>query len=551
MFKKIALFLIMLSGFSLRLYGINFGLPFTYHADEPVVVNHAMAYGLGGLNPHFFNIPPLVSYIIFALYGAYFIIGKSVSLFTSPESFALGFLRDPTAFYIIGRFFVGVLIGTATIFAIYVFAKKLFSQRTGLASALFAAVVFISVQNSHYIYVDTMMVFFIVLTCIAAIDITDSKNTKSYIMSGIYAGIATAVKYNAALVFIVILMAHFAGSVKRSAAKLCVSLLAMCATYFILNPYSILDFTGFMSGIMDQAGAEHALGVLYHMRYSLLQGAGIVLVILGIAGMVYYGVKSPRLHLAFISFPVVFYLVLCFFSQPHERYALPLVPFLVIYASAMICEKMKNVFMASLFAALIVLPNLARAAYSDYLFTQDDTRTIACEWIERNIEEGSRVAIEHLFFCPRLNQTKEQISEKLSYTLGKDAAKNKRINLAMKLAEENRPAYNIFYLKDTSSMNTGPLFERPQLGFSVQELKKNGIEYVVLHVDSLERMKNDLYQELLKEAIIVKEFSPYKNKDKQFSDDVIMQTGGPFLGRELFSRERNGYIIKIFKLGRS
>ena len=56
------------------------------------------------------------------------------------------------------------------------------------------------------------------------------------------------------------------------------------------------------------------------------------------------------------------------------------------------------------------------------------------------------------------------------------------------------------------------------------------------------------YQELLKNAVLIKEFSPYKNKDKQFAEDVIMQTGGPFLGRELFSRERNGYIIKTFKL---
>src|SRR3989344_5891622 len=50
-------------GFKLRIWGLNFGLPYQFHQDEPIVVNHALAYGAGDLNPHFFIIPPLASYI--------------------------------------------------------------------------------------------------------------------------------------------------------------------------------------------------------------------------------------------------------------------------------------------------------------------------------------------------------------------------------------------------------------------------------------------------------------------------------------------------------
>ena len=546
--KKITLSLIVFLGFLLRLYGINFGLPFMYHADEPIVVNHAMAYGLGDLNPHFFAIPPLVSYILFALYGAYFFIGKALSLFTSPESFALAFLKDPTAFYLIGRFFIGVLAGTATIIAVYVLARKLFSERTALVSALFAAVTFISVQHSHYIYVDTMMVLFLILTCIAAVDIAAGKGIRPYIIAGICAGIATATKYNGAVIFVVVISAHFSGGQKRPVARLFISLLAMCVACIALNPYSFLDLSGFIGGLVNQAGTEYTSGLLYHLRYSLLEGAGAALVILGTIGMAYYGVREPRRNLAIISFPMIFYAVLCFFSQPHERYVLPLIPFLIVYASAIICEKIKNVFAALLLVMVIILPNLTRSVYSDRLFTQDDTRTIAAKWIESNIKDGSKIAIEHSFFCPRLNQTAEQIYEKLSYPAGKDAVKDKRINLAMKLTVEKKTAYNIYYLKDAASLNTGFLFERPQLNFSFPELKKNAIEYVIVHIDNPQRTRNEFCNELLKNSSIVKEFSPYKDKDKYFSEDVIMQTGGPFLGRELFSRSRNGYIIKVFKL---
>ena len=67
--------LILLAGFLLRVWGIAFGLPFLYHADEPIIVNHALAFGAGDLNPHFFKIPPLVSYLLFACYGIYYLVG--------------------------------------------------------------------------------------------------------------------------------------------------------------------------------------------------------------------------------------------------------------------------------------------------------------------------------------------------------------------------------------------------------------------------------------------------------------------------------------------
>ncbi|MBF0254446.1 MAG: hypothetical protein HQL11_04910 [Candidatus Omnitrophica bacterium] len=59
-------------GLVLRLAGLRFGL---FHADEPIVVNHALAYGTGDLNPHFFCIPPLVSYLLAGIYGLAFLWG--------------------------------------------------------------------------------------------------------------------------------------------------------------------------------------------------------------------------------------------------------------------------------------------------------------------------------------------------------------------------------------------------------------------------------------------------------------------------------------------
>jgi hypothetical protein len=67
--------LICALAFVLRIWGISFGLPGVDHGDESEVVNHAVRFGSGDLNPHRFQYGSLVQYILFALYGLYYVIG--------------------------------------------------------------------------------------------------------------------------------------------------------------------------------------------------------------------------------------------------------------------------------------------------------------------------------------------------------------------------------------------------------------------------------------------------------------------------------------------
>src|SRR5262249_49500802 len=53
----------------IRLVGIQFGLPYVYFTDEALLVNHAVAFGTGDLNPHFFGYPSLYMYVLFVIYG--------------------------------------------------------------------------------------------------------------------------------------------------------------------------------------------------------------------------------------------------------------------------------------------------------------------------------------------------------------------------------------------------------------------------------------------------------------------------------------------------
>jgi len=91
---------VLILGFFLRVWGLDFGLPQLVHADEPIVVNHALAFGLGDFNPHFFNIPPLTSYLLFFATGVFYVVGWIQGIFSDPQAFLEAFLINPTLYII-------------------------------------------------------------------------------------------------------------------------------------------------------------------------------------------------------------------------------------------------------------------------------------------------------------------------------------------------------------------------------------------------------------------------------------------------------------------
>jgi hypothetical protein len=80
---------VTLAAFLLRLWGINFGLPYLYHPDEPGYVTIAQnIFKTGDLNPHFFNYPSLFFYLNALAYMPYYLAGRLAGAFSSPADIA-------------------------------------------------------------------------------------------------------------------------------------------------------------------------------------------------------------------------------------------------------------------------------------------------------------------------------------------------------------------------------------------------------------------------------------------------------------------------------
>jgi hypothetical protein len=77
---------IVLLAISIRAWGIDFGLPYLYHPDEPVPVGIAQTmFKTGDLNPHFFHWPSMIFYLNAAAYIPYYFAGKLMGVFSSPS----------------------------------------------------------------------------------------------------------------------------------------------------------------------------------------------------------------------------------------------------------------------------------------------------------------------------------------------------------------------------------------------------------------------------------------------------------------------------------
>ncbi len=555
------LFILLVAAF-LRIWGVAFGLPDLYHADEPALVNHALAHGTGDLNPHYFKLPAFLNYFLLFFYGIYFLLGRAIGWFPSQEAFVRLFLEDPSSFYLIGRIFTGVLFGVLGVFLIYRLGRALFSERIALTAAFFLSCAFLHVRDSHYVIYDVPLTAALTACFLVLTHLIQKGKAGSYFIFGILAGLAISIKYNAALVLFPFFLAHTFTVFKRKESlinlffspPLIAGLVAAFLMFLLTNPFFVLDFHSFWKDFLVQAGAETPMGMLHHLRYSLREGMGAPLLITGLLGILFLlsSKESAQIILAFFVVLWLFYLSL--FSQPYERYALPALPFLCLSAAVALSRIFQWLHLETrrvawfIFSFLLVLPSFARSVYCDFLFAQPDTRTLSREWVEANLAKGSTVALDYPFHLPRLRFDKEELTRKRDEIKGPQSDTNReRLNLLIEGYDEKRPHYRLFFLDDGDGVNR-PLFSRPTVGFRWEDLTKEKIRYVLLTRLTSEYEHPDFYETLKKKAVLVKTFTPFRDASRAWGLARWRQAAAATEGRDLFARDRFGDIIEIYQL---
>lgn len=240
--------LIMLCGLMLRIIPILWGIPILpyiggYHPDEPkafrTIINFPGIY----LTTNFFQgYGTTVQFII----GCFLIPLKLIFVKL------LGLKGHYAIIVVVFSRFVSVLAGTATIYLIYHFSKKIFNKRVGLIGAAFFATAFYPTMNSSLITLDVIMGFLLIVNFILCINALENNRLSPYIVLGVATGILIGTKITSALFIAVPFILNFLKTVSpigseenNSPTRNAIFLLAYLAvagiTFLAFNPHTVID----------------------------------------------------------------------------------------------------------------------------------------------------------------------------------------------------------------------------------------------------------------------------------------------------------------------
>jgi hypothetical protein len=531
----------------LRSWGVSFGLPYVFHYDEHFYVNNALNLGAGviGQPPY---VPIGLSTLLFGEYAAYFVFGKLLGLFSSPQGFEAVIRADPTFVYLLGRL-TSALFGAATVVTLYFLGKRAAGSSTGLAAAGVLAVSFLHVRDSHYSVPDIAMSFFVVLVVALVARGVHGENRRCVHAAALCGGVAVAMKWTALPVATVVWWAAaLAGgtSSNRVASRVVNRTVVESVFLFILgfilsSPQILANPAPYWNRALGQLGAGQGGGFeiwqvdtlpgwLFYGK-TLLHGVGAVVLVCGIVGIVRRLVlvvrTGDRWSVLLLLFPLTYYLLMGLTRHYFARYVLPLVPFVALFAGEVVARigawfASRRVGQARVAMGAVVLIAVAQPAVQsirhDTLVTREDTRVLAKEWIEAHLEAGSKIATDWPIHGPPLATDQVLV-----------------------------PGWTRTY--DVTTMGGCGLSDH-----TIDWYCEQGFDYLVttsyiyripLVVEAREVERQVFYASMERELDLVQAFYPNeRGAEPAFVFDEIY---GPIIG--LWERTRPGPVIKIYGMG--
>jgi hypothetical protein len=404
-------------GIGVRFWGLTFGLPLVRsRPDELLIISVVLPFFEGSLNPEFFDYPALHLYLLAILYGVYYCWGLLAGHFTDAAAF-IGSLRQSwEPFFLIGRA-TAATMGSATILVVYALGARLFGVQTGLLAALFSALSFLHVRDSHFGTTDVPMTFFLTCTMLALVRASQSGSRWDARLAGVLAGLATATKYPAVMVVMPLMVVAFMrGWPHRSSWRRGVresQLLPLIAPFVLVflavNPYLLLDHETALAHLRQLHESSVTgmtppdllgRGWAYHLPYSLWYGLGLPLLAAAVAGCVVMFRRAPAQAAVLAAFPVSYYLVAGTAHNVFVRYMIPLVPFLCLFAAWFVAEaacrlargsRRRQSAIVAVLGLLVILPSAVSIVQFNRLLSQEDSRLIAGRWLAEHMERGGSI----------------------------------------------------------------------------------------------------------------------------------------------------------------
>jgi len=444
--------LILAAGLGLRLWNIDYGLPFVYSIDEGShFTSRAVEMFWQDLDPGYYQNPSGYTYLIYGLFRVMY--GPLGFLFDLPFGNVTNqFDKNPTEMWIAARALAAALC-MAGVAATYWAARRLWGVREGLVAAALLAFAFLPVAYSRVAVTDVGALMGVALALGFAVWAYEDGRLRFFAAAGAAAGLALSFKYTAGLALLPLAIAalarlwprhpgaesrrisaeprHPGAQARRPDFVRALGGLALGAAlaglvFVVLNPYLFGSLDAWWSDLRDQAEVaadepkpgQESGGVSYYLD-SLTWGLGWAAALAALAGALVELRRNLVRGLMLVAVPLALFVYLSVQSRYFGRWLLPAYPALAMLAAAAISRAAElvagrswrdrpglgrhtrpypgrligGVVITALTAAVLIQP-LAADIRSAQALGRDDTRQQARDWIEAHYPPELRLAVE-------------------------------------------------------------------------------------------------------------------------------------------------------------
>ncbi|MEO5952747.1 MAG: hypothetical protein ABIQ44_09805, partial [Chloroflexia bacterium] len=251
--------------------------------------------------------------------------------------------------------------------------------------------------------------------------------TKWYVLAGVGVGLAASTKYNAVLIVVTLVAAHFLrnGWVGWRDKRLYGAIALAGVAFFVASPFALFDVWTFLHGANSEG--EHYLSghvgmdgntLAWYIEY--LRSTEGVIVLLGLFEVVRGIFARSKAVMLLSVFPVAYFVFINQFAVRNDRTILPMLPFAFLLGASFLWEgwswvvrrggsaKMAGQVAVGIMAMVAVAFPLGQMVINSNI-REDGVRSreVASAWVSENIAAGKKVALEP--YSPYVDPGKYQV----------------------------------------------------------------------------------------------------------------------------------------------
>ncbi len=408
---RLALALLLLVTFALRLWGIKQGLPYSYNVDEAThFVPRALAFFSHDLNPQYFLNPPAYSYLLHIVFELWF---------GSADAATRAYTVDPTEVFVVARL-VAAVLGTIAVWLTYLAGVRLFGRTVALLGAAIFGLSYLPIFYSHLALNDVPTLAPVALSLYGVAGVLRRGWRRDYVLAGVgdrarrgdqvhgrdhgrLPARRRAVADGLGGAALTAAAAHRPGAARGAGGVRARQ-----------SRTRVLDFSAFQAGVATQQslagggdpvklGTTPSSGTAYYL-WTFTWGLGWAPSLAAIGGAVLLLVRR-RLAMALVLLPAPIAFIIFMGDQQRffGRWLMPIFPIVALLGAYGTVELVRwlvrtrqvPALIAGTVATIVVLgQGVASAIHNDSVLSRPDTRNLTRAWMVAHVPAGTKVVIE-------------------------------------------------------------------------------------------------------------------------------------------------------------